>query len=85
MSSRRLKFASAALGALVGSLAWMKAFSFSDSQDAVEGTKRLLANGHIRRHRRRELIQSGGKKKVKIPRRTVNIPSVRMSLRVNPC
>jgi hypothetical protein len=73
-----LKFASAALGALVGSLACMKAFSFSDSQDAVEGTKRSSANGGKRKRER--CLQSGRKKKVNIPRRTVNIPSVRMSL-----
>lgn len=41
-SSRKLKLASAALGALMGSLAWMKAFSFSDSHFAVGGTRRQV-------------------------------------------
>lgn len=38
MISLKLKFISAALGAFDGSLAWMKAFSFSVSHLAVGGT-----------------------------------------------
>jgi hypothetical protein len=64
----------------------MNAFSLSDSQDAVEGTKRITqqtaacedAGGAY-------LIQSGRKKNVKMPSRTVKIPSVRMSLHVHIC
>lgn len=39
MISRKLKFSSAARGALGGRRAWMKAFSLSESHLAVGGTK----------------------------------------------
>lgn len=48
MSSTRLKFISAALGEFVGSRACMKAFSFSESQEAVEGTEDRLERLHFR-------------------------------------
>ena len=42
ISSRRLKFASAALGALLGRRASTNVCSLLDSQEAVEGTVREL-------------------------------------------
>lgn len=42
ISSRRLKLDSAARGELLGRRACVKAFSFSDNQDAVEGTVEWL-------------------------------------------
>jgi len=78
MSSRRLKLASAALGELRGRRAWAKAFSLPDSQDAVEGT---VGQSAMINTEKQDDEQSGKKKYVKIPRSTVKIPSVKMSLR----
>jgi hypothetical protein len=59
MSSRKLKLASAALGELIGRRAWVNAFSFSDSQVAVEGT---VDQSDMANSRKEDHPQSGKKK-----------------------